>query len=181
MACRYERLRVTGRDADLDAAGGQMITGFDTVFVARATVAGAVRKLLDDLHHQWPDMVVALTGTDDERFTPWQTARNNVPVGSGEVLVARDTHMEQRWEVAGYALMEHGEGPFAVLYQPSARPLIAIHLNEDPYDSTYGFKPYPATLVAAGLSLVTVVTPDVDSPFSRQILERIRQALADQV
>ena len=43
--------------------------------------------MLDDLHRQWPEIVVATgeTGT----FTTWATVRAAVPTGVGEVLVAR--------------------------------------------------------------------------------------------
>ncbi|MEU7614264.1 hypothetical protein [Micromonospora sp. NPDC049204] len=157
-----------------------MITGSDTVFVTGAPVAAAVRMMLDDLHRRWPDMVVAMTGADGERFLPWPAVRTNVPIGMGEILVARDTRMEERWDEVGYRLMEHEEGPFAILYRPAARPVVEIQLKGDPYGGEFGFRPYPATLVAAGLSLVTAVTPDLESAFSKKLLEGLGQALVDQ-
>lgn len=44
----------------------------------------------------------------------------------------------------------------------------------------FGFEPYAAILVTAGLSLVTIVTPDAESPFSRGLIDSLRQALTDQ-
>ncbi|MEV2240352.1 hypothetical protein [Micromonospora sp. NPDC049891] len=59
-----------------------------------------------------------------------------------------------------------------------SQPAVEIQLNENPYQRTgLGFEPYPATLVTAGLSLVTIVTPDAESHFSRGILDALRQAL----
>ncbi|GAA4578794.1 hypothetical protein GCM10023176_55350 [Micromonospora coerulea] len=158
-----------------------MITGHDTVFVTGAPVDAGIRAMLDALHRQWPNMLVAVSGVADGVFLPWLTSRNDVPAGTGEVLVARDAHMEQRWDEVGYSLMEYDEGPFAVLYQPSGRTAVEIQVDEDPYGrSRSGFEPHSATLVTAGLSLVTVVTPDLESPFSRRILDALRQALISQ-
>lgn len=69
-----------------------------------------------------------------------------------------------------------------MLYQPSPQPAIEVQLHEDPYNFGLGirFEPYSATLVTAGLSLVTIVTPDDDSPFSRGLLDSLRQALISQ-
>jgi len=154
-----------------------MITGYDTVFITGVRVDDAIRAMLDDLHRRWPAMVVALTGTSHEGFAAWDSARQ-MPVGTGDVLVARDPQMERRWDDVGYRLMEGDEGPFAVLYEPVVPPLVEIQFNEDPYGrGDFTFDPYSATMVAAGLSLVTVVTPDADSPFSRRILDGLGQAL----
>ncbi|WP_327039675.1 hypothetical protein [Micromonospora maris] len=133
--------------------------------------------MLDDLHGRWPNMLVALDGP----FLPWRRTRAQVPAGAGEVYVARDAQMERRWDDVGYSLMEQGEGPFAVLYEPCRHPTVEIRLDEDPYDRRgFGFEPYSATLVTAGLSMVTVVTPDADSPFSRGLIDALKQALVDQ-
>ncbi|SCG69547.1 hypothetical protein GA0070613_4627 [Micromonospora inositola] len=158
-----------------------MITGHDTVFVTGAPVDAGIRTMLDVLHCRWPNMLVAVSGVADDVFLPWQTSRNDVPAGTGEVLVARDAQMEQRWDEVGYSLMEHDEGPFALLYQPSGRTTVQIQVDEDPYGpSGFRFEPHSATLITAGLSLVTVVTPDAESPFSRRILDALRQALISQ-
>ncbi|MGC5021265.1 hypothetical protein [Micromonospora sp. DT47] len=158
-----------------------MITGHDTVLLSGGRVDVGIRAMLDGLHGRWPNMVVSVSGVANETFLPWPRSRGDVPAGTGEVLVARDTQMEQRWDDVGYSLLEHDEGPFAVLYQPSGRSAVEIKLDEDPYDRPgFRFGPYPATLVAAGLSLVTLVTPDIESPFSRGILDALRQALTSQ-
>ncbi|MEV4496257.1 hypothetical protein AB0J84_11190 [Micromonospora arborensis] len=74
----------------------------------------------------------------------------------------------------GYPLMEHAEGPFAVLYGFASQSAVWIQLHEDPYGrSGFDFEPHPATLVTVGLSLVTIVTPDADSFFSRGILDAL--------
>ncbi|MEV4813849.1 hypothetical protein [Micromonospora avicenniae] len=158
-----------------------MITGYDTVLITGAPVDAGIRAMLDDLHERWPGMLVAVGGEQVGPFLPWRRVRAQVPAGAGEVYVARDAEMERRWDEVGYSLMEHDEGPFALLYEPSGEPAVEIQLNEDPYHRTdFGFEPYPATLVTAGMSLVTVVTPDKGSPFSRELLDALRQALIGQ-
>jgi hypothetical protein len=62
--------------------------GYDTVFVTAAPVHVGIRGMLDDLHREWPDMVVAIG--ESGMFTRWAMARGVVPTGAGEVLVARD-------------------------------------------------------------------------------------------
>ncbi|MGI5176687.1 hypothetical protein ACQEVZ_10190 [Dactylosporangium sp. CA-152071] len=42
----------------------------------------------------------------------------------------------------------------------------------------YRFDPYRATLVTAGLTLVTLVTPDLDSAFSQSLLAMLTEELA---
>ncbi|PYC63436.1 hypothetical protein C7C45_31840 [Micromonospora arborensis] len=114
-------------------------------------------------------------------FLPWRKTRAEVPAGAGEVYVARDAEMERRWDDVGYSLMEHAEGPFSVLYEFASQPAVEIQLHEDPCERRgFGFEPYPATLVTVGLSLVTIVTPDADSPFSRGLLNALKQALISQ-
>ncbi len=158
-----------------------MITGYDTILITGAPVDAGIRAMLDGLHGTWPSLVVALGGEHVGPFLPWRSRRGQVPAGTGEVYVARDAEMEQRWDDVGYSLMEQAEGPFAVLYQPASQPAVEIQLNDDPYERKgFGFDPYPATLVTAGLSLVTVVTPDADSPFSRGIINALSQALISQ-
>ncbi|MGS2620039.1 hypothetical protein ACVCAH_37050 [Micromonospora sp. LZ34] len=158
-----------------------MITGYDTVLITGARVDAGIRAMLDGLHGRWPNMLVALGGEHVEPFLPWRRTRAKVPAGAGEVYVARDAEMERRWDDVGYSLLEHAEGPFAVLYESASQPAVEIQLNEDPYERRgFGFDPYPATLISAGLSLVTVVAPDADSPFSRGLLDALRQALISQ-
>jgi hypothetical protein len=157
-----------------------MITGYDSVLLAKTPVGPGIRTMLDRLHTRWPDMLVALAekGTPVGPFEPWRRTRAAVPADAGELYVARDAAMEQRWDDLGYALMEGGEGPFAVLYQPSPQRTVAIRLNEQPYEQNgFRFDPYDAVLITAGLSLVTVVTPDEGSPFSRSLLDSLSQEL----
>jgi hypothetical protein len=158
-----------------------MITGDDTVLLAGGRIDRAIRTMLDRLLDRWPDMLTAVDGVRDGVFQRWPMMRDLVPAGKGEVYVARDAAMERRWDEVGYSLMEHDEGPFALLYQPAARSTVELQLEEDPYDHPHGFQfePYRATLVATGLSLITVVTPDAGNPFGRRLVEALEHALIE--
>jgi hypothetical protein len=164
---------------DRDAEEPDVISGHDTVLVAAGPVADALRRLLDDLYREWPQMLVAAEELQAGAFLPWVAARGTLPATQGELLVARDEAMLRRWENDGYSLMERGEGPFMLAYQPAGRTATEIHFQEDPYGRPAGFlfEPYPATLIASGFSLVTVVTPDAESLFSRGLVTRLQQAL----
>jgi hypothetical protein len=83
-------------------------------------------------------------------FVPWQQMRHAVPAKAGELYVARDAAMEQRWDDVGYSLMEDGEGPFAMLYRPSPQRTLAIQLDEEPYERhDLRFDPYAPRLTRA--------------------------------
>lgn len=154
------------------------ITGYDTVLLSGGRIDAGVRLMLDDLHRRWPHMVVSF-GMTNKTFLPWPKTRSDLPAGTGEVFVARDNQMRRRWDDVGYSL-EQDEGPFAVFYQPTGRSEVEIQLHEDPYNRGFRFEPYPATLVTIGLSLVTMVTPDIESQFSQRILDMLRQVLIGQ-
>ncbi|GLW29210.1 hypothetical protein [Actinoplanes regularis] len=157
-----------------------MITGYDSVVIARTPVGAGVRAMLDGVHTSWPDMLVAIG--EAETFLPWLQTRRAIPAEAGELYVARDAAMEQEWDEVGYALMAGGEGPFAVLYQPSPQPTIAIRADENPYEHRgFGFDPYAATLITTGLSLVTIVTPDEESPFSKNLRALLNRSIIDQL
>jgi hypothetical protein len=112
------RIRITvivsKRLAGAAPEGTQVITGHDTVFVAGGQVDRAIQAMLDDRYHRWPEMVAAIGGVATDGFQPWPTVREALPAGEGEVLIARDTAMEQHWDDLGYSLIEDAEGPFAV-------------------------------------------------------------------
>ncbi|WP_306206872.1 hypothetical protein [Actinoplanes sp. RD1] len=159
-----------------------MITGYDSVMIARSPAGPAVRAMLDGLHNRWPHMLVGRSEAEETAigpFLPWLRTRDHVPAGTGELYVARDKGMEKDWDDYGYDLRDDGEGPFAVLYRPSPRSTTAIRVDEEPYeDRGFRFSPHPAVLVTAGLSLITMVTPDEGSPFSRDLRDRLTRALS---
>lgn len=161
-----------------------MITGHDSVIIARSPAGAAVRAMLDGMHSRWPDMLVGRSEAAEATigpFLPWPQARADVPAETGELYVARDAAMEADWDEYGYDPREDGEGPFALLYTPSPLPTTTIRAEQDPYgDRGSGFTPHEAVLVTAGLSLITMVTPDDDSPFSRDLRDRLIRALSRQ-
>jgi hypothetical protein len=153
-----------------------MGTEMDSVLIAPGQAGPAVRTMLDEVHTRWPNMVAML----DDDFHPWPEVRDLLPPDHGEVYLARDPAMEREWDDTGYILMAGGEGPFAILYRPAGDPpTIQVRLNENPYPPSPGFRydPYPATLVTPGLSLITIVTPDEESPFSQRLINSLTHAL----
>jgi hypothetical protein len=161
-----------------------MITGYDSVMIAPSPAGPGIRAMLDGMHTRWPGMLVGRSEAKTAGigpFLPWLQARREVPAATGELYVARDLGMEKDWDEFGYDLREDGEGPFAVMYEPSLRSTTAICIKEEPYsDRGFGFDPYDAVLVTAGLSLITMVTPDQESLFSRDLRSRLTRALSRQ-
>jgi hypothetical protein len=159
-----------------------VMTAHDLVFLASGSPAGAVRRLLDGRAGTWSQMIVAVNEVRDGAFRAWPELRDAIPVDRGEVLVARDAVMEQWWDESGYELNEEGEGPFAVLYRRAEPGRVDIELRQDPYGRDFGapFQPYPATLVLAGLWLVTLVAPDPDSEFTKRLVKDLEAALVAQ-
>jgi hypothetical protein len=157
------------------------ITGYDNVLITTGMPGPAITALLDAWHAVWPAMRVAITGALDGQFTDWPTPRAAVPGETGEILVARDKTMEAEWDERGYDPGPNGQGPFMIMYQSAARTSLRLLALEDPYDRKgfAPFDPYEIRLVAPHLCLITVVTPDADSDFTTDLLERFTRALAN--
>ncbi len=157
-----------------------MITGDDSVVVVGAEPMEAVRKFLDRWSERWPGMRVAVEGADESGFLPWSRGRLDLPVGTGEALVVRDVAMEAAWDEKGYVRDELGEGPVAIYYRPFARRTAQVLAMQDPYDhgDDFIFEPYPMLMVAKGLSLVTVVTPDEAPDFTADVVETFADCVA---
>ncbi|MEU0555621.1 hypothetical protein [Dactylosporangium sp. NPDC006015] len=159
-----------------------MITGHDSLFVAGGRVETGVWAMLQRQHARWPEMLVAVEGHREDAFVPWPVPREAMPFRAGYLLAARDKDMLDRWDDEGYTLMDGVEGPFQVVYQPATVPAVPVELQGDPYDRSgeyrFDLDPYRATLVTAGLALVTLVTPDLDSAFSQSLLAMLAEELA---
>lgn len=154
-----------------------MITGFDSVVVTAGLPGPAIGRFLTQWGLQWPDMRVSTGDPAESPFVTWRDARPAVPEKRGEVLVARDERMLSDWDEHGYAIPGSAVGPFYLLYEPCPAPQFSALLQHDPYAGGMRFDPYPVTIVGTGLSLVTVVTPDEDSEFSRSVIDGVVAAL----
>lgn len=156
-----------------------MITGLDTVFVARGPAGPAVERFLGRWLERWPGMRVASAEEGaDGVFAPWAPGVLDLSGTSGSLLVARDERMEADWDDTGYALDHRGEGPLYLAFEPVGRPVLRVSALEDPYgDSGFRYEPYEVALVGAGLCLVTAVTPE-DVPFSRAVRDALVEAFA---
>jgi hypothetical protein len=157
------------------------ITGYDNDLITTGMPGPAITAFLDAWHAVWPAMRVAITGALDDQFTDWPTPRAAVPAETGEILVARDKIMEAEWDERGYDPGPDGQGPFTIIYQSAARTSLRLMALEDPcgHSGSAPFDPYETRLVAPHLRLITVVTPDADSEFTTDLLERLTRALAN--
>lgn len=156
--------------------GYTMITGFDSVVLTARRPGPAIARFLEQWSDRWPDMRVAVTdGSGESRFVAWRATRPSIPDTNGEVLVARDERMLGDWDEHGYELLDPAAGPFAVFYRPCPARQFPALVHGDPYAQDVGhpFEPYPVTVVGAGLWLVTAVTPDDESAFSRSVIEAV--------
>jgi hypothetical protein len=155
-----------------------MITGADTVVLTAGRPGPAIGRFLEQCGRRWPDMRISAGDPAQGQFVAWRDTRLPIPEACGEVLVAQDERMVSDWTDHGYAIPGSAVGPFALFYQPCAAPRFAALVQQDPYARGLGFEPYPVTVVATDLSLVTVVTPDDDSEFSRSVIDGVIAALA---
>jgi hypothetical protein len=162
--------------------GGLMIGGFDTVIICGGDIRESIHRFLQGRSRDWPKMRISISGVSEgEQFEEWTRFRHQLPL-KGEILVARDEVMEAAWEGSGYALNREGEGPFAIYYEEVKWTSMPIKALSDPYDrSGFRFEPYQLTLVARGLKLVTLVTPDLESRFSRSLIDSFIAVLERQI
>lgn len=94
------------------------------------------------------------------------------------MLIAEDDEMVQRWDEDGYHLSAAGTGPLMIAFEPCPVPRLRAQVLDDPYgDRGLGFDPYEVTLLGTKLFLVTIVTPDADSAFSRTAIDRLAECL----
>ncbi|TVT38045.1 hypothetical protein FNH05_24685 [Amycolatopsis rhizosphaerae] len=155
-----------------------MITGFDTVLIAAGPAGPAVTRLLNQWARHWTDMRVALVDHDDSGFREWSSTRQDLPQRQGTILVARDDDMVADWDEHGYKIPDSPEGPFSLLYEPCPARVFSALVKEDPYARNGRFEPYDAAIVGHNLTLVTIVTPDEQSDYSRSIIDAAVSALA---
>ena len=149
-----------------------MITGADNVVVIAGHGGAAAVRFLDGWARRWPAMRVALDGPQAHPEGGWPDVRDQVAAAAGVILVARDQEMSAAWEEHGYDIPGEPEGPFALWYQPCPARRFTALAATDPYAhrGEFVFDPYEVQVVGAGLSLVTLVTPDPDKHFSQQVI-----------
>jgi hypothetical protein len=149
-----------------------IITGADTVLVVAGHGGAAAVRFLDGWARRWPAMWVALDGPGAPPEGGWPEVRDRVAADVGVILVARDEQMSAAWEEHGYDIPGEPEGPVAVWYQPCPARRFTALATTDPYarPGEFLFDPYEVAVIGAGLSLVTLVTPDADTDFSREVI-----------
>ncbi len=149
-----------------------MISGADNVLVIAGPGGAPVVRFLDGWAQRWPAMHVALDGPEVYADGGWPDVRDQVAADAGEILVARDKEMDAAWEEHGYDIPGEPEGPFVIYYQPCSVRQFTAQVTADPYEqgTDYIFNPYEVRVVGAGLSLVTLVTPDMEKDFSHQVI-----------
>ncbi|MWK34701.1 hypothetical protein GEV43_12030 [Actinomadura sp. J1-007] len=63
-------------------------------------------------------------------------------------------------------------------YEPCPASRLRMLALNDPYCRTgFAYEPYETTLIATGLSLITIVTPDHDSDFSVHAIDALATSL----
>lgn len=125
-------------------------------------------------------MVVQIVSDDESGdFAGWPDIRRTVPDLAGELLVAKNQEMAVLWTEYGYDIPNSVEGPFCILYEPARVKSFKALVRSDPYGRDRGqlFEPYEVAVVASGLFLVTVVTPDPELDFSQKVIEGISGSL----
>jgi hypothetical protein len=155
-----------------------MITGLDTVVLAAGRAGPAVARFLEQWGRLWPAMRISAGDPAQSPFVRWRDASAGIPEACGEVLVAQDEQMLSDWDGHGYEIPGSAVGPFAVFYRPCTAPRFEALVQDDPYARGMSFEPYPVTVVGPNLSLVTIVTPDDESEFSRSVINGVIAALA---
>ncbi|ATW50662.1 hypothetical protein [Streptomyces peucetius] len=154
-----------------------MITGDDTVLVARGPVAAAIERFLDLWSANRPQLRVASGDEDTGVFWPWTPGAIRWGERTGHVCVARDEKAAAVWDESGYVLDSSGEGPFSVAYEPAGWRSLKATALEDPYVRTgFGYQPYEISLVGSGLWLITVVAPE-DRTFRRSVVDTLTACL----
>lgn len=155
-----------------------MVTGEDSVFLSNGNPAAAVRAFLTDLAVRWPSVRVWVDGSENESFQPWASDPVQLPEDSGTILIARDDKMESEWDDRGYTLDSSAEGPLQIEYEPASWNSLEVQVLSDPLqESGYSFKPYEATVVGRGYYIVSLVTPPLESNFSKTMVERVKSFL----
>jgi hypothetical protein len=156
-----------------------VITGDDSVFLCNRSPAEAVRAFLTDLAVRWPSVRVWVDGSAGESFQPWVSDPVQIPEDSGTILIARDDQMVSEWDDRGYTLDSFNEGPLQIEYEPASWNSLEIQVLRDPLQASgYSFNPYEAIVVGRGYYIVSLVTPPLESSFSRTMIERIKSFLA---
>lgn len=152
-----------------------MITGHDTVLIAADPAGGPVGRFLRRWSSDpWPAMRVSI---DDSPFLPF-AEHAAPPPDRAEILLAADDRMVSAWDEEGYHLSPSGDGPLMLAYEPCPASRLRMLALDDPYRRTgFAYEPYEATLVAKGISLVTIVTPDQDSDFSIRAIDALATSL----
>ncbi|MFB7475019.1 hypothetical protein [Kitasatospora sp. NPDC056184] len=145
-----------------------MITGHDLVILTPGPVAGAISSFLDATSRKWGSL---LFSQQSGEFHPWIGRVEDISDSSGDLLIAQDRQMADRWQEEGYFVDNQG-GPFSILYQPMEKRELKVSSLEDPYSHNgFGFRPYEMLLLMHSAWLVTLVTPDEESPFSRDLMK----------
>jgi hypothetical protein len=153
-----------------------MITGDDSVILTSGDAVRGVGIFLDGLGLRWPLMEVSVEGED---FYRWNPNPVHLPKDSGTILIARDRQMVSWWDDNGYTIDSAGEGPLSVSYSPASWKSLRVNLIQDPMSRKgFSFIPYEAVLVGASYSIVSIVTPPLDSGFSAAMVNNLASSLA---
>jgi len=148
-----------------------MIAGHDTVLITAVDPARMVQNFIEKWSARWPSMLI-MVGDDSPSFTGWNDAVD-LPPTEADVIFVRDKKMERFWHEKTYEYMDENEGPFGIFYEPCRVGKFSITMQSQPYNRSagFGFLPYGAVAIGAGITLVTIVTPESEGPFFQEIID----------
>lgn len=149
------------------------ITGHSTDFIVDHSFLAAMKRFTLRQVRRWPGLFLDGERVTAESLKGWQPSENPEDDYSSILTFSQSQSMEDFWEDRGYALNDHGEGPFSVLYQHypgvlHAHQVTGVQLT-DPEDSAAIEGTSLLLSEYFAVSLVTPEDPKVD-PFSGSVL-----------
>ncbi|MFI2188615.1 hypothetical protein [Streptomyces sioyaensis] len=157
------------------------ITGYSNDFITDQSFLAAMKRFTLRQAQRWPGLFLDGERVTAESIRDWELPENPEDDYSNIVTFSESQNMEDFWEDRGYALNDHGEGPFSVLYKHYPGVLRAHQVTgvqiADPEDSAAVEGTSLLLSEYFAVSLVTPEDPKAD-PFSGNILRDFLDAFS---
>ncbi|MGX1762353.1 hypothetical protein ACWIG5_36570 [Streptomyces lydicus] len=157
------------------------VTGHSSDFITDHAFLAAMKKFTQHQARRWPGLFLDGEKVTEESLRDWQFPEDPEEDYSSIITFSAGQDMEDFWEDRGYALNDHGEGPFSVLYKRypgvlHAHQVAGVQLT-DPEDSAVVEGTSLLLSEYFAVSLVTPEDPKTD-PFSGSILRDFLDAFS---